>query len=246
MTKLKIIINCGPCEHFIGKCLESVRQQSFHNWEAYVTVDACGDDTFDRAAEASASDQRILVMRNSKRRYSLRNQIAAINRMAADPEDVIVSLDGDDWFSREDALRIIADTYERFDCWMTYGSWSSTGGPAGTGRWPAYPDGTTDFRHARWLATAVRTWKRWIWDRIDGDDLRDDNGEYFRIAEDRAIMLPLLDMCGTERAKHIATPIMEYNQSGAAGETLAPEALRNITILEGRSRYARLEKGDSR
>lgn len=161
--------------------------------------------------------------------------------MAADPEDVIVSLDGNDWLPREDALQIISDTYERFGCWVTYGSWWSTGGPMGTGLWPAYPDGATDFRHTPWLATAVRTWKRWIWDRIDLNDLRDDNGEYFRIAEDRAIMLPLLEMCGTKRAKHIAIPIMEYNQSGAVNEQMDTEAARNVKLLASRTPYARLD-----
>lgn len=43
---IKLIVNCGPCEEFIGKCLESVLRQTVRTWEAYVTVDPCGDDTF--------------------------------------------------------------------------------------------------------------------------------------------------------------------------------------------------------
>jgi len=60
--------------------------------------------------------------------------------------------------------------YERHDCWATYGSWlsndpSHAGLPQGL--WPAYDPGTTDFRHTQWLGTAVRTWKKWLWDLVD-------------------------------------------------------------------------------
>lgn len=236
---IKIIVNCGPCEEFIGKCLESVLRQTVEDWEAYVTVDPCGDDTFARAIQFS--DPRILVQRNSERRYSLRNQIDAIGRSGTDPEDVIVSLDGDDWFSGVDSLQIISDAYREFGCWMTYGSWVSNAPREGgvEGMWPAYPPGTMDFRHTQWLGTAVRTWKRWLWDRIQDEDLRDLAGEYFRVAEDRAIMIPLLEMCGTERAHHIPMEIMVYNK-------LSNEAVRNVVEVERHPVYHLLsqERGD--
>ena len=60
----KIIINCGPCRDFIGRCLASVRAQTFAHWDAYVTVDPCGDDTSVRAVLAAASDPRIHVRVN--------------------------------------------------------------------------------------------------------------------------------------------------------------------------------------
>jgi glycosyltransferase involved in cell wall biosynthesis len=234
----KIIINCGRCEKFIEKCLESVLQQStLSNWEAYVTVDPCGDRTFAKAIQAAGSDPRIRIKQNTTRRYSLQNTISAIERSGARPEDVLISLDGDDWFANPYALGVIAETYQRHDCWLTYGSWvSPNGGPSGEGLWPAYPAGT-NFRHHRWLGTAVRTWKKWLWDCVKDADLRDDSGEYFRVAEDRATMLPMLEMCGAERAKHIDTPIMVYNQGPLySGE----EAKRNVRTLELRAPYLHL------
>ena len=112
----------------------------------------------------------------------------AIQHSEAEAEAVIASLDGDDWFATPDALRAIADAYEKSGCWLTYGSWiSNVERPDGRrdGVWPAYPKETTDFRRTRWLGTAVRTWKKWLWDHIRDADLRDAYGEYFRIAEDQ-------------------------------------------------------------
>lgn len=233
--RLTIIVNCGPCEGYIERCLESVRSQSYQDWQAYVTVDACHDRTYENAVRARGADTRIHIWRNTRRMYSMANLIQAIRRSRAEPDDVIVNLDGDDWFRHDRALRIIADTYARYDCWMTYGSWVSnyTGPDAPGGLWPAYPERTTDFRRTRWLATAVRTWKKWLWDRIDDRDLRDSTGNYYRASEDQAVMLPLLEMSTTAKARHIAEGIMVYNQLNpyASCYYMAGEMERNAVHL---------------
>jgi glycosyltransferase involved in cell wall biosynthesis len=241
----KIIINCGACQDFIGRCLGSVRAQTFSAWEACVTVDPCGDDTHARARHAAAADPRVHVRANRVQRYSMANLVDAIRRSNAAPEDVIVVLDGDDWFAGNDSLQIIADAYERFDCWVTYGSWLSVKlAPSGqpNGRWPAYPEGTVDFRGHPFLGTAVRTWKRWLWDHLRDDDLRDESGEYVRVSEDKLVMIPLLEMCGTSRAHHIATPIMIYNKivDYTIGDLFAEERVRNAALIARRQPYARL------
>jgi glycosyltransferase involved in cell wall biosynthesis len=245
MTRFKIIINCGPCEDFIGECLASVRGQSLTDWEAWVTVDPCGDQTYRRAMLAAGGDARIRVWRNATRQYSMCNLVQALRRHNAGPEDVIATLDGDDWFADEDALRTIADAYEGSDCWVTYGSWlSNVVGPSGVpnGLWPAYPEGTTDFRGHRFLGTAVRTWKKWLWDRLKDADLRSDSGEYVRVSEDQMIMIPLLEMCGTARARHIAAPIMTYNKLTRyiPDDEVTQEGIRNGFLIDRRPPYPRL------
>jgi Glycosyl transferase family 2 len=247
MTMFRIIINCGPCEDFIGKSLASVKEQSLPNWEAYVTVDPCGDHTYARAVVVAARDSRIHVYRNETRRYSMHNLIRSIRWSNAESEDVIVTLDGDDWFADKEALRIIANAYEKFACWVTYGSWlSNVSGPSGNvdGRWPSYPEGTTDFRRHRFLGTAVRTWKKWLWDHLQDSDLRSDSGEYVRVSEDQIVMIPLLEMCGTSRARHIASPIMTYNKLAKypSDDAITKEGERNGFLIDSRRPYLRLEK----
>ena len=191
---------------------------------------------------AVAREPRFRIRTNTKRMYSLWNQVLSIANSGTDPSDVIVTLDGDDWFSRPDALRIISDAYKDTDCWMTYGSWVSTN-PGEIGQmWPAYPEGITDFRSHRWLGTVVRTWKRWLWNLIKDADLRDESGEYFRVAEDRAIMLPMLEMCGTQHARHIAEPIMIYDEMPCqyTREQLE-EADKNVKMIHGRRPYGRIQ-----
>jgi len=242
---IRIVVNCGPCEEFIGKCLASILTQTFTDWQAYVTVDACGDRTYEGAILAGQGDGRIHIVENRERRFAMENLKHAIEHSAAHPDDVIVILDGDDWFATPHALRIIDETYRRFGCWMTYGSWVADQldiEPDRSGRWPAYPDNTTDFRNTEWLGTAVRTWKRWLWDLIDDSDFRDRKGEYFRVTEDQAVMLPMLEMSGTDRARHIAQTLMVYNRSSphACGLTRCEEMLANGRYIHTLPPYARL------
>jgi glycosyltransferase involved in cell wall biosynthesis len=242
---LKVVVNCGLCEEFVGRCLDSLRGQTFTDWQALVTVDRRGDRTYERALEARGGDNRIVITRNRRRLYPMENIVRAIRRSHAGPEDVIVIVDGDDWLITDQALERIASEYEDDDCWMTYGSWVSNvaGHP---GRWPAYADGV-DFRTERWLGTAVRTWKRWLFDRIEDADLRDGAGRYFRVTEDLACMFPMLEMATTRHARHIAEPLMLYNRLSHHDpkRRLANEGLRNAADLRGRRRYAPLAAAGS-
>jgi len=245
VLNLKLIVSAGPCEADIARCLESVLAQRYTAWRALVTVDPCGDRTVERALASAGGDPRIDIQANDARMFSMANLVEGVRRSRAEPDDVIVVLDGDDWFRDDTSLDTIARTYARTDCWMTYGSWISNdpehqGMPRGL--WPPYPDETVDFRHALWLHTAVRTWKKWLWDLIDDHDFRDENGEYFRVTEDQASMLPMLEMSGTRRAQHIPDVLMVYNRTTphACGKVRRDEMLRNAELLRRRRPYARL------
>ena len=95
---------------------------------------------------------------------------------------------------------------------------------------------------AQRLGTAVRTWKRWLWDLIDDRDFRDAGGDYFRVTEDQATMLPLLEMSGVDRAKHIGEVLMVYNRSSpyACATTRREEMLANCGFIRARPPYRRL------
>jgi glycosyltransferase involved in cell wall biosynthesis len=240
-------VNCGPCEEYIAKCLASLQSQRWRHWEAYVTVDACEDRTYPVALEIAAGDARIHVHRNTERLYSMRNLIAAVERSCASSDDIVVVLDGDDWLATDEALSIVASTYEQTDCWMTYGSWISNdpehqGMPRGL--WPAYAEGETRFRELPWLGTALRTWKRWLWNLIDPRDFRDAEGRFLKITEDQAVLLPMLEMSGTEKARHIPDVLMIYNRltPHACGKVAYKEMITTAAWLRTKPPYAKLER----
>jgi len=244
MLRLKIIVNCGPCEAFIEPCLSSIKSQTYPHWDAYVTVDPCGDRTFERALVSKGDDARIVVTCNTTPLSIMANLVRAISRSPPPPEEWMVVLDGDDWFYDDRALQVIVNTYMTYDCWLTYGSWVPNVDDGYVGQWPAYPEGTRDFRRRSYLATAVRTWKKWLWDLIDDRDLRDKNGQYFCVTEDQAVMYPMLEMSGTCRAKHIPTILMTYNRANAysCDKVRRHELQENEAYIRGKAPYVRLQR----
>ena len=246
-TAIKLIINCGPCEEYIGLCLRSVRSQTVTFWDAFVTIDPCCDDTAAVADAAAGGDPRIHITVNSHRRYSMENLVRAIRRSGARPDDLIVILDGDDWFATDRALERVLAEYEDPDCWMTYGSWIAND-PARVGlkagRWPAYASGTTDFRATPWLGTAVRSWKKFLWDLVDDRDFRWPDGSYITMADDQASMLPMLEMSGTERAHHVPDILMIYNRltPHSTGKVDAELMRSTAAYIRSRPAYRRLDR----
>ncbi len=238
---LKLITNCGPAEPFIAACIDSLRAQTYGDWEAFVTVDPCGDRTYENALEAARGDRRIHVHRNDERLYAMVNLIHGIEGSNAAPEDVIVCVDGDDTLYDEHALQIIADTYAAEDCWLTYGSWVSNH-PDDPGRWPAYEEGESNFRATYWRATAIRTFKKWLWDLVDDADMRDDEGNYLRVTEDLAVMFPMLEMSTTAKARHIADVLLLYNRTNphCAADVMTAELYANTDLIRTRQPYAPL------
>ena len=239
--ELFVVVNCGPCAPFIGRCLASLKSQTYRNWRAMVTVDPSGDLTYERAVEAARGDRRIDIIRNSVRLHALENLVRAIRQNPLSSEDVIVILDGDDWLNVDHCLATVADAYNQHACWLTYGSWVSNIVGRPSGRWPAYPTGTDNFRVAPWLATHLRSWKKWVWDLVNDDDLRDDRGEYFRVAVDVAAMTPMLEICGTERIHYIGEPIYFLNRQYKSRTDLGRyrEQQRNDLIIRSRPPYPR-------
>jgi glycosyltransferase involved in cell wall biosynthesis len=239
---LLLVINSGACAPFIGPCLASLRSQTFEDWRAVVTVDDQGDRTYESAIDAAGTDFRIELVRNVVPRFALANLVAAVNRARPGPDDVIVVLDGDDRLNLPDALSIVVATYERTGCWMTYGSWVSDQPERAPGLWPAYPEGTDDFRAAPWRATHLRTWKQWLWDLVRDRDLRDDDGHYFRSAVDLAVMIPMLEMSGTPRARHIAEPLCYLNRGyfWRTSDARYQEQQHNDRLIRSRPPYPRL------
>lgn len=234
---LKVVVNCGPCEEWIGHCLTSLRSQSWRDWEAFVTIDPCGDRTMQNAMAVARDDRRIHVKLNERRQYSMRNLMEGVARSNAAPDDVIVVVDGDDWLLHDDSLRIVANTYAETGCWVTYGSWVCNE-PETPGCWPGYPDDAYNFRALQWLGTSVRTWKKWLWDRIDPADFRDRRGEYFRVVEDVAAMFPMMEMSTIRRLRHVAEPILFYNRhSNGAARVMGDEMEDNTLWLRSRPKY---------
>ena len=47
-----------------------------------------------------------------------------------------------------------------------------------------------------WVTSHLRTFRSWLWHKIKDEDLRDNDGNYFKVAWDLAFMYPMIEMAG--------------------------------------------------
>ena len=156
---------------------------------------------------------KILITNNDKK-FALRNIVEAIDSIEPQDDDIIILLDGDDWLPNDDVLNYLASAYEKEDILLTYGSYLEY--PTGRiGIEPSeYPDHVIKnnaFRKDQWRASHLRTFKYKLWKEVDKKDLLDEDGFYYKVAYDQAVMLPMLEMAG-EKIKYIDKPLCVYNR----------------------------------
>ena len=240
--RIWVIINAWKASRFLPLCLASLRMQTYSDWRAVVTVDEATNEDSVAAEAAVDGDARISLVHCARRLYVLQNTALAVRNSEAAPEDIVAILDGDDWLARVDALELVARAH-RAGAWVTYGSWVSNHRSQDyPSRLPAYPEGV-DLRWYPWLATAMRTFRRGLFDRIRPEDLGDEQGRYFRCCPDPALMLPAMEMAGPERVTHIPEPIYFYNRDygGAVADTRRREQEATAALIRSRPPYERLE-----
>jgi glycosyltransferase involved in cell wall biosynthesis len=210
MNKFIIIVPFYNVESWILNNLNSILAQTYKNYEVYYTDDISTDSSYEVLTEEAPL--QINIHRNTKKALALKNIYDSILRANPNDEDIIVTLDGDDWFARKDTLELLNDYYSD-DTLMTYGTYIDYP----TGRVPhnvfKYSDdiiNNSSYRQAPWQASHLRTFKYKLWKKINVEDLKDSNGSFYEMAWDLAFMFPMLEMAG-HRAKYVKEKVYCYN-----------------------------------
>jgi len=211
-AKFNIIVPFHNCREWIGKCIDSIKKQKYKNFTCILIDDMTADNSASIVNDKIADDGRFKLITNKTRKYALANIVEAIKGAECDDEDIIILLDGDDWFASSRTLGKLCDAYED-NTLMTYGSYVyHPGGQKGVepSEYSEEVIKTNSFRKVRWRASHLRTFKYKLWKNLDKNDLKDDD-KYYEMTYDQAIMLPLLEMA-SERSKYIPETLHVYNK----------------------------------
>ena len=246
-THFKIIIPAYNAEEWIDRTIKSVKDQKYSNFECIIVDDISPDSTWEKI-ESFATDSFFTNIKNTEKKYALKNINDVIDSCSASPDDVIVILDGDDWFATDYTLSKLNDYYSNDDIFMTYGSFVRF--PDGLIGHEAseYSDSVVNegaFRKDTWRASHLKTFKNFIWQKIAKEDLKNDEGEFYETAYDQAIMLPLLEMAGT-RSKYIPEILCVYNigNPNAVRKTRMQKQYQTMLNIRKKSPYKRLSDED--
>jgi glycosyltransferase involved in cell wall biosynthesis len=187
--------------------------QTYRNFLHIVVDDCSTDGTSDivtKVAEERKNDGNFMLIRNDTWTHSpLASFVKGVLSVPSDKNDIIVTIDGDDWLTCDDALECVNGVYQDTEVWMTYGSFKSVSG-ALNGYCQPLSD-TRTYRKATWTTAHLRTIKRKLFDRINIDDLRDKNGEFYTMYLDTAYIYPCVEMSGLKHIRLIDKILYVYN-----------------------------------
>ena len=234
----KVIVPLYNVEQWVSNCIKSIKVQDHKNFQCIVVDDNSTDKSAEIIRELIADDDRFVFIENKERKLALRNTYEAINLSNPDDEDVIVIVDGDDWFATKSSLSRVETYYKERNALVTHGSYIE---------YPSMQKGTFSrdipkevinqnaFRRAPWMSSHLRTWKASLWKKIKKESLLDDDGNFFPMTGDMAVMFPLLEMAG-DRIVHIPEVLYCYNRSNPLNDDRVNHALQ--MRIEGKIRNA--------
>lgn len=231
MTEFAIISAGRNCSDFIESWYASLTKQTYPLWKCYVALDPSEDGSENILKQIVGEDARFKIKYNKNREWLLRNMFFLISQVK-DSEMVIGCLDLDDNLLLTSTLSRVAREYEDKDCWMTYGSFQDNLGRKAfcsmeieDSVWK-----TNSHRKSVWSASHFRTFKKWLWDKIDPSDFLMPDGSWIKRSTDRAFMYPMLEMSGKKHVRFIKDIIYHYNVYGQQRKTheIEMSALRHI------------------
>lgn len=173
----------------INRCLNSLARQNVNGWGAVIMDDASDFASSARLQRwANARQERVTYFTRRLAVGGLANLVFAVRHLCADPESVIITLDMDDSLAVNNVVETLKREYDR-------GADVSVGSMLRSDKQAHYPvcfDNPRDNRGGN-VWQHLRSFKKRLFDAIPDSALRDDNGEYFHLAEDWAYMLPIVE-----------------------------------------------------
>lgn len=109
--KISIIIPCYNVEPYVGRCLESIKNQTFSDFEAFVINDKSTDNTLDIIKKTIGNDSRFIIIDNPEN-LGLSNARNIAMQMAEG--EYLSFVDGDD-FVTPDYLETLYNLCEEND-----------------------------------------------------------------------------------------------------------------------------------
>lgn len=189
---------------WVIKNLDSVLMQKYDNYRIVYVDDRSDDGTMETVKayfdEHNFRDRVTLVVNESRSR-KLKNMYNTIR--LCDDNEIIVQLDGDDWFCDDKLLARLNHVYQTEGVWLTYGSYrdfpsNKRGYCAPT---PLDWVEKKSFRTEKWLYMHPRSFYAWLFKAIKIEDLivetvKGYKGTFFPCSNDLATFYPMIEMAG--------------------------------------------------
>lgn len=195
------------------KNIQSVLDQKYSNYRVIYIDDSSKDGTYEAVKqylEDNDVDNRVTLIHNEKNNGALSNLYSSIH--SCEDNEIIVTLDGDDWLAHEFVLTRLNDYYYDKNVWLTYGQYLD---------YPSLEWGMClpidghivkkyGIRKHPWVASHLRTFYAGLFKKIKIEDFFYKN-KFMDMSWDYAFMMPMLEMAG-KHAYFVKDVLYMYNR----------------------------------
>jgi glycosyltransferase involved in cell wall biosynthesis len=255
-SKFVILITSYNNERYAQQNLDSTLCQK-STWPFRVIyVNDCSTDKTGNSVDTYVSknnlESKVTVIHNRANAGGLKNYYDVIHGLI-DDDEIVVCLDGDDYFAHDGVLLTLEKYYSNPDIWLTYGSLRpdpiDSYCRAIAKPYPSWVFTNKKIREYKFYAQHLKTFIARLFKKIKRTDLV--NGEKFMtVSWDLAIMFPMLEMCSPFPGIEIihATYVPEVLYVWRADNPLSDFRLRikkqkkQAALLRAMPSYAPLEK----
>lgn len=241
---LRIFIPFWNAGKYLERCLTSVLSQNEQDWTAHVFDDCSSDISAQIAEEFARTDSRVSLIVNRTKQWQSGN----LWRFSRDPSvknsDIVVQLDGDDWFPDRAVLSRIRAAYRSHDeLLLTYGNFvRHIDGRLGAEGYCREPADFDILRRLPWTTSALKTHAMGLLRAVSRRDFQDSDGKFLSTVADLATGFPMLEMAGPRRSICLRDINYVYNMDNPVRTPVLQrsEQEQNAAIVRARAPYPRL------
>lgn len=220
-NRFKIIVPSFNNEKWVEYNVASILNQSYTNYDVLYIDDASTDGTYNAVTGIVKDLPNWKVIRNEVNKGAGYNYTEFAAEFASDPNDILIHLDGDDWFYDDLVLEQLNDFYNENDYWMTYGGfvvWDGENEPTlpypQSTPFPEFVHKHKKYRKDAWRASHLRTYRNFLFQAIKKEDLKDlETNEYYWHAIDLAWQFACMEMCPSDKIGLVDFYTCVYNHS---------------------------------
>jgi len=246
--RFNIVVPTYNTEHWIARCLRSIQTQIHQDFRCVVYNDASADGTGTAIEEyfKEFPDSRFTIVHNIENRKALNNIVDGFKLLGTDtdPESVLMVVDGDDFLFSEVSLELVSGVYRDYPVLLTYGNhihWPTGDTRTNCVSFPEEVIRRSAYREHKFVSSHLRTFKSKLWNSIRDEDLRDEDGSYFKTGWDVSFMIPMLEMA-SERHVFIPNVLYVYNRWNPISDDVinSSDQGRVDRLIRTRPKYSRL------
>lgn len=223
---------CDIYKPFIVKCLDSIENNNYKNYEVIIINDGSNDIDIILDYIKNKNNYALINFKENNgpafSKWTFINYIQK-NMNKYNYNDVVIILDGDDFINTY-CCYLINKTYQKYKCWFTYGN--------ATGKWcdfimPSNIYKWTNIRKKKWIYNHPRSCKLFLLNYFKEDDFKF-NGNWLTKGTDRPFVFNCIEMSGRLRVQYINTILYNYVEH-------PNNSYKNISYLEKKSQLDYLQ-----